>query len=411
LSSANISLKTKITLLILLIVTSSFAVTLFVSAATLEKEKREDLTRVLTHACIESADEYLPPDANEDLRLEYLLDIPHNKQILFDSDADSIRFLISKSRPDLKEDEIAGFTTLQNGLTLSLISKTAKVKKGVKRYKQNLTYKYLLYLPIILAVSFLFLHLLMRPLSKLAQKCSKYEEEGGFDKKPFTSSREIIDLNRAFFELVERLEFLRKKEKELFRQNAHDLKTPLAIMKARIDVFKNGQNYDKDRFVDELERDMSRVLDELKGVLFFESSDFLRAQPQDVKKVAEELLRKMGVLGSSRGLEVSLDGESFVVNAPKNLFSKLISLLFENALTHSKEGGTIFVLLNAKNRNIKITNSKKGEKYLFSSKIGMKILDRLSKEIGFEYETDESGEEYRISLSFLPLEADKKGEF
>ncbi|MFZ2891224.1 hypothetical protein, partial [Sulfuricurvum sp.] len=60
----------------------------------------------------------------------------------------------------------------------------------------------------------------------------------------------------------------------------------------------------------------------------------------------------------------------------------------------------IKVECNPMTREICITNTIGEEKYLFSSKIGEKILKRLSSEIGFKYTIVQNQNFYQIKLIF-----------
>ncbi|MDD3595193.1 hypothetical protein [Sulfuricurvum sp.] len=85
---------------------------------------------------------------------------------------------------------------------------------------------------------------------------------------------------------------------------------------------------------------------------------------------------------------------------PKNLFYKVFGALIENATTYAIERISIHIDINSSLRTVRITNRVGNDKYLFSSKIGSKILDRLSKEIGYDYVIEEQQGTYSIELTF-----------
>lgn len=394
------SLKARIVFLFFFLTAIVFTLNLTVAVNMFENEKRNDLQKVLTHATEESIDEYLPPDADEKTDISYLYDIPHNISILKDSDADSIRFIISKNMYIPTGKEVFGYSKTKNGLYLSCVSASAKIDAALSRYVENLLVKYTAYLVVMLAVSFVVLERLMRPLGALALRCRRYRDGDVFELSRQNYGSEICEVSDAFAALVERLGKYRKKEKELFKQAAHELKTPLAIMQARLDVYLSEDGYGKQEFVSEMNADIERLTKELKGVLFFESFDFEEPEELDIAAVLTKIFARMEILIKRFEVEVSVEGESFILSSPPRLFEKLLSALLENALTYAEHKSKIEIALDKTAKTICIKNKKGGEKYLFSSKIGQKILSRLSNEIGFIYKTTNDSDAYEVCLQF-----------
>jgi len=383
-----------------MLVAAAFAVNLVVAVSMLEAEKRSDLEKILTHATEDSMDEYLPQDVSEKTDISYLYDVPHNTSLLQDSEADSVEFVVSKNIYVSQSKEIVGYTKTYSGLYLNCISESTKIDSAVNRYAKNLLFRYLVYLIIILTISFFALERLIRPLGLLALKCRTYKDGDIFEIARKKCGDEICEVSGAFASLVERLENYRKKEKELFKEAAHELKTPIAIMRARLDVYQNSDEYDKEKFIFEISADVERLVSELKSVLFFESSDFEASSEFEAARSIKNALVKMDILIKRQSVDVLMEPTNFRLNKPKKLFEKLILALMENALTYAKKGSQIAISIEERAKTICIKNEKGGEKYLFSSKIGEKILDRVSNKMGFSYKVHDANGFYEICLNF-----------
>jgi len=383
-----------------MLVAAVFAVNLVVAVSMLEAEKRSDLEKILTHATEDSMEEYLPQDVNEKTDISYLYDVPHNISLLQDSEADSIEFVVSKNIYVSQSKEIVGYTKTYSGLYLNCISESAKIDAAVNRYAKNLLIRYVVYLIVILTISFFALERLIRPLGLLALKCRTYKDGDVFEIAHKKFGDEICEVSGAFASLVERLENYRKKEKELFKEAAHELKTPIAIMRARLDVYQNSDEYDKEKFIFEISADVERLVSELKGVLFFESSDFEASSEFEAARSIKNALAKMDILIKRQSVDVLMEPANLRLNKPKKLFEKLILALMENALTYAKKGSQIVINIEGRTKTICIKNEKGGEKYLFSSKIGEKILDRVSNEMGFSYIIHDENGFYEVCLNF-----------
>lgn len=394
------SLRGKIAIFIFVVTICAFGLNLAIAIHTLKAEKISDLRKVLSHVMWETKDEYLPSGANEKLDLSYLYEVPHNISILSDSEVESLKISITKAPYAAFDNEVAEYIRLDNGYYLNFVSLDSKINASLIKYSEKLLIKYVVFLLVVLTVSILVLRKLMTPLKDIAAKCRSYKDGDSVLVKTDTYPSEIQTVSNAFNSLVGRLEGYRKKEKELFREAAHELKTPLAIMRARLDVYEGDETYQKSKFVSEFSSDLERLSTELKNVLFFEISDFEDNEEFNMCSLILETVGRIDVLASSRRIMIEPQCETMFVDTKKKMFRKLFAALLENAVTYAKEGSKITITLNQRERMLSIGNEKGGEKYMFSSKIGERILKRVSSELGFLYEISDTDGYYEISLRF-----------
>lgn len=385
-----------------------FGINWLIAVRTIHAQKIADLHKVLHHILVESKDEYIPGPLTPQSDLGFLKRVPHNLLILKESDASDVRFVVGGEAYVPAAGESAESVALENASVLSVVSSHVRVEQAVGRYAQTLLERYVLMLLVILAVGFVLLERYMRPLGILATRAREWKCGDSFALETNAPGQEIEELSQAFSALVHRLEGFRVREKALFKEMAHELKTPIAIMRARLDVFESSDHLSKARIVEELGNDIERLTSELKNVLFFESFDFDEASSFGIDAVLDEVLAKTRILAQRRGLEIERTGRGFGLNVPRRLFVKLLTALVENALTYAREGSTVVLHLDPQGRRISLSNRKGGEKYLFSSRIGQKMLDRISSELGLGYAIDEDDEGYRIDLFALrgPADAD-----
>jgi len=199
---------------------------------------------------------------------------------------------------------------------------------------------------------------------------------------------------------IRKIEGFRRKEGELFKEAAHELKTPLALMRSRLDVYENTQGYDKNKFIVDLGHDIERLTTELKNVLFLESSDYEDPITLNIATALRNIIHKVDILTKRKQLLLQLPTESFIVTAPERLLKKVLLALIENAMTYAPENSQIHIEIDSIVRTITITNDAGHEKYLFSSKIGHKMLQRLSEELNYTYEITQYDSQYAITLKF-----------
>jgi K+-sensing histidine kinase KdpD len=171
-------------------------------------------------------------------------------------------------------------------------------------------------------------------------------------------------------------------------------------MRARLDVYEGDEAYQKSKFVAEFSSDLERLSSELKNVLFFETSDFEDNEEFNMCSLILETVGRIDVLASGRNINIEPKCETMFVDTKKKMFRKLFAALLENAVTYAKEGSKIEITLNQSERTLGIKNQKGGEKYMFSSKIGERILKRVSSELGFLYEISDADGYYEVNLRF-----------
>lgn len=393
-------LKIKIALLFSLVIAIAFSINWGVATETIRGEKIEDLEKVLHHILSESTDEYItvPIDMGSDL--SFLYAIPHNQMILHDSEASRVRFSVSKAPYSAPKDEISASVQLSNGFYLNAVSDDRKLQVSVQKYAEKLLIRYVYSLLAILGISIVLLDYYMKPLGVLAQKTRNWKNGDSFEFSLDNPGKEIEEVSDAFSALIHRLEGFRTKEKELFKEAAHELKTPLALMRSRLDVYENSQGYEKAKFVADLGHDVERLTSELKNVLFLESSDFEDPVPVDINKALRGIIHKVDILAQRKQLHLHVSTQSFIAYVPEKLLHKVLIALIDNAMTYAAEGSSIDIEIDPLLRKLSVINAIGADKYLFSSKIGQKMLTRLSEELQFTYEIIQDKSAYRINLNF-----------
>ena len=395
-----VSLKIKIAFIFSILIAIAFGLNWMVASETIRSEKVDDLEKVLKHVLVESAGEYIHTSLTPKSDLAFLYFIPHTEMVLKDSEASHLQFIVTQEPYISKKNEITVAHTLSNGYHLNILSDYEKVDLSVKKYAQKLLSRYLVSLLIILLISIALLDYYMKPLAVLAKKTREWNNQEPFDYSLDNPGKEIEEVSYAFSTLIHRLETFRSKEAQLFKEAAHELKTPLALMRSRLDVYQNNEQYLKSKFIEDLGHDIERLTSELKNVLFLESSDFEEASNVDIADTLKKLQTRMDILIQRKQLTLTLPLTCFSIIASEKLLSKALSALLENAITYAKEESMVEIGCDNTTKKMWIENTIGDEKYLFSSKIGEKMLKRLSHEIGFKYSIIQNEVFFRIELIF-----------
>ncbi len=362
----------------------------------IHNEKREGLEILMSHAINESYD-YVKK-YQEKTNLFFLYEIPHMTSVLEKSGARNIEFFFTPKEYKPQKNEIVVSKKLPNGYYFNLKSTDNEIKKHIYEAIFKSTMQHLLYLVIFGILGMYFIHKMLLPLSHIAQQCKNYKDGNEFYLNDRFVSSEIEELKRVLNTLVRRFEELRKKDKEIFAEATHELKTPLAIIKARVDSYKENESHSKNKFIDSINEDIKRLYLEIKSMLYFNIFDFDEKEEFSILDEIKQSILKVEILLKARGLEYEINGSDFMLETRKKLFIKMFNSIFENALTYAKENSKIIIELE--NKTLKVRNIKGSGNNLFSSKLGTKILKKLSIELEFTFNIKDKKDSYEVAIYF-----------
>lgn len=161
---------------------------------------------------------------------------------------------------------------------------------------------------------------------------------------------ELNALARAFNGAQERLAGQLEREREFTRAAAHELKTPLAVLRTHaealredIDAAKRGQYLDV--VLDESDR-MTRLVARLLELSRLEGGAAVR-EPVELSALIREVWGALGPALEQRGLRLELDLQQVRIEGDREQLEQLVGNLATNALRHCEDGGVIRVSLRA----------------------------------------------------------------
>ena len=250
-----------------------------------------------------------------------------------------------------------------------------------------------------------YLYSLFRPVDCLVQFCRSFSHERSL--LPMCKgSSEIEELKDAIVQLLSTNANLVEQEQVLFKEAAHELKSPLAVLKARLDLLSKGR-YDVQTFIKEANEDIDKMTDHLKEMLFLKSVEHVMQgaeQDLDIFQQIEAVIGEFTPLLEKKGLQISYGGKlSFKVRSNAIALNKILKAVGENVIHHSSKKSVIYININPAQRSVDFLNTviaEKDHEGLFSSHIGLKTIERLSNKLGFECSSRVEGNTFRTTLRF-----------
>jgi signal transduction histidine kinase len=152
--------------------------------------------------------------------------------------------------------------------------------------------------------------------------------------------RELMPLIVAVNQALDRLEKGMKLQKEFTADAAHELRTPLAVLRARIDSLP-GQDG-----LAALKSDidvMSHVVSQLLEIAELENPTLRIDDRVDLYAVSSEVVSMIAGVAIAQGKEVALTGESVWVKGNGAMIFRAIRNLVDNAIKQTERGSEVIV--------------------------------------------------------------------
>ena len=206
---------------------------------------------------------------------------------------------------------------------------------------------------ITLTVSFLMYLIVGYALYPLRELTSQIEDIQAKNlKEPILSksnSTEIERLTLAFNRLLLRLEETFATQRQFSANAAHELRTPLAVMSTKFEVFEKNKNPDEADYKEAI--NMARTqTDRLSHVIdiLLEMTELQSAPKSDsisLSEITEEVICDLVAVAEKKNISlVQEDGEARLTGSDTLVYRAIYNLI-ENAIKYNKEGGTVSVAI------------------------------------------------------------------
>ena len=179
------------------------------------------------------------------------------------------------------------------------------------------------------------------------------------------TDRDIAELNtlaEAFNDAQAKVQGQLERERAFTRAAAHELKTPLAILRAHaecaledIDPEKRGEYLNI--VLEESDR-MSDLVGGLLDLSRLEANTPIPMEPTELAPIITEVLTAFAPIAMEKGAALQTDLTDLRISGCDPLLHKVISNLLSNALRHTPKGGTVRVSLceNENNAILEVDN-------------------------------------------------------
>ena len=187
------------------------------------------------------------------------------------------------------------------------------------------------------------LHIGLRPLRQISERAARIGPATIGERLSLRSSpKEITPLVVAFNGALDRLEAGLRAQQEFSANAAHELRTPLATLRAQVESLLTPD--ERKDAIEEFDR-LSRLITQLLALAEADSGKDLGKAPFDLVEVARSLTSDMAstILASGRGISFESAHQRWDCYGTVALVHIALRNLLENAVRHTPPGSEILV--------------------------------------------------------------------
>ncbi len=161
-------------------------------------------------------------------------------------------------------------------------------------------------------------------------------------------SDEIGEMAAAMDAMIERLEATEEERRILLASVGHDLRTPLASLRAAIEAVEDGVVDDPTRYLDGMAKDVAylgRLVDDLFEYARIESGRYAPApETVDLRELVDESVEVATPIAERNGVELVVLGNGPApAEADPAAMRRVLRNLIDNAIRHTGPDGTVTI--------------------------------------------------------------------
>lgn len=178
------------------------------------------------------------------------------------------------------------------------------------------------------------------------------------------SADEIQELTLSFNQMMAELKRSFAMQRQFSADAAHELRTPLAVMQTKLDVYKLSAHTDAEVqvLIAALNEQVERLTLLIEDLLWFSQDLPLESvQPVDLRPLLEDVAEELSDLAAHKQIVLQITGEDGVVQGQDRLLERVFYNLMENAIKYSPQKTTVTVSLQKHADRLRVCVKDQGE--------------------------------------------------
>ena len=170
---------------------------------------------------------------------------------------------------------------------------------------------------------------------------------------------EIQELVKSFNQMTEQLDEAFAMQRRFSASAAHELRTPIAVLRTKIDVFKKKkrEQHEYDELVDTMETYIDRLSSIITDLLeFAETSELGEVEDVSLDSVVKTVVDDLESVAQNNMINAQVntqpkaqsEAQTFIVKGNTNLLYRALYNLIENAIRYNNEEGSVNITLETR---------------------------------------------------------------
>jgi len=214
---------------------------------------------------------------------------------------------------------------------------------------------------IILAYAFFLSETLLYPVKSINRKLARMNENFLEHIETKELPVEFVSLGESINKLIDRIQNFVKYQKELFIGTAHELKTPLAVMKTKSEVTLLKPR-ESEKYIETLKTnnkaidDMNAMISSILEVGRQEGAQFEAPVEVNVIEFLGEKAKDFNLLANGRNISITMDlePERYCILTQPTLLMHILQNFMQNAIKFSPDNSTIHLKTRLNGDDFKI---------------------------------------------------------
>ena len=182
---------------------------------------------------------------------------------------------------------------------------------------------------------------------------------------------EVQELVKSFNQMTEQLDEAFAMQRRFSASAAHELRTPIAVLRTKLDVFKKKKR--EQREYDELITTMETYIDRLSSIItdlleFAETSELGEVEDVSLDSVIKTVVDDLESVAQNNMIDMQIgvqpkaqsEAQAFIVKGNTNLLYRAFYNLVENAIRYNYEEGSVNITLETRGQEGVVTISDTG---------------------------------------------------
>ncbi|WP_195443376.1 sensor histidine kinase [Peptoniphilus harei] len=187
----------------------------------------------------------------------------------------------------------------------------------------------------------------LKPLKELKEKVQEIDiDKVDNEKKIYMEgqSQEIEELSLAFQKSLDKIYGSYAREKALSSSIAHELNTPVAVMKSSLEIYlmKNKvEDRELKELLDNFDENIDRISKIIESLLFLNRRENAISRKFDIKDLVEEIVFDLEDLAEEKNVNLISKMRSREIYTSDILLERVLYNLGKNAIAYNKDGGLV----------------------------------------------------------------------